>query len=75
MRAIPQLVSAPFNPIPIAEHFRPRLPTAYTLNISIIPLELSLQTSPHQMAGRNSWHGGHRKGLHSQRSHSPTDTP
>ena len=39
------------------------------------PPELPPQTSPHQMAGQKSWHGGHRKGGHPQRWHPPTESP
>ena len=39
------------------------------------PPELPPQTSPHQMAGQKSWHGGHRKGGHPQRWYPPTESP
>ena len=39
------------------------------------PPELPAQTSPHQMAGQKSWHGGHRKGGHPQRWYPLTENP
>ena len=39
------------------------------------PPDLPPQTSPHQMAGQKSWHGGHRKGGHPQRWYPLTESP